>query len=73
MSTPLDGEERCENCEYWRDGDCRRKAPVVWIVEVCGKVVSVFPEVDAHMWCAEFLPRRFGEREHPPVIVDRKG
>jgi hypothetical protein len=66
--------ERCEVCRCYRNGDCRRNAPVVVSVEVGGRVVSAFPEVDKHMWCAQFWSVERPEaasREHPPVIMPR--
>jgi len=74
--------ERCEVCRCYRNGDCRRNAPVVVSVEVGGRVVSAFPEVDKHMWCAQFWSvemrmKEWGRErlkleeaaEHPPVIL----
>lgn len=47
--------ERCADCHYFRDGECRRKAPENFGTTGLYKVPS--PTVPPDFWCGEFKPK----------------
>lgn len=62
--------ETCQFCRFWepdfrervewRDGDCRRRAPIL-DVKVCGSSDTRFPHTNAKGFCGEFERVKEGE------------
>ncbi len=53
-------EHKCILCEYWNNGNCQRKSPVViedgYEVGACGHL-TVFPETNPDDFCGDFYPK----------------
>jgi hypothetical protein len=53
MKTPPLSEQFCDQCRYWRDGECRRHAPMP---RKAGRVaLSDWPNVQSNDWCGEWV------------------
>lgn len=45
--------EKCENCYYYREQECRRKPPIYNMNEGGN---GIFPVVSPFSWCGEYKP-----------------
>jgi hypothetical protein len=45
--------ENCGNCKYFKKGRCVKTVPAV-LLDKRGKVISMWPPVDANAWCGDW-------------------
>lgn len=60
MSEP---KESCENCRFYRDGDCRRNPPTFRFINdgICGGKIKVAEFPPAPGWCGEWKAKEDGD------------
>ena len=68
-------DEKCSECRYWHDGNCRMKPPVVIFGEIVDanfartvkKFFTCWPETNAEDWCGEFRKPKPEDLDYDPV------